>query len=112
MTNDQEILRIAQTIERQLDSLIVALKDPSSVNERKWFTPTELLAKAGMILARTSSDPTLQAGGVILYGCLHVLGIKGTMQLILNVRRKYVSNKTKRSQTPVPGVRTRSGVKD
>jgi hypothetical protein len=106
MTNDQEILRIAQTIESQLDSLIVGLKNPPSFNERKWFTPTELIAKAGIALARTSSDPTLQAGGVILYGCLHVLGIKGTLQLILNIRRKYATNKAKRSQAPVPGVRS------
>lgn len=99
---ERALLIIAEKIDAALKLFVVGLETAKSP-ERKWYTPPALIAKVGAIVAKSSHDPLAQVFGVALYGSMQLLGVKGTMQLILNLRRKH--NAKERSKKTVPGVR-------
>jgi hypothetical protein len=105
---DKVLLAIAEKVEAACKDFRVGLESAHDPIARQWWTPTDLLARIGRIIAHTARDPVAQTFGVALYGSIHLLGIKGTTKLILDMRRKHAGTKSKGSKAPVPGVRTGS----
>lgn len=61
----------------------------------EWYTPKGMLLRFLRIGANVTSAPEIKAGCAVLHGALDVLGFSGTLKLVLELRRKHASNKTK-----------------
>lgn len=65
---------------------------------RPWYSPSRIACWLCATLVGSTSDPQLQALGAFLYGAIDLLGVKGSVQLILKLRRKH--NGRTKTKTP------------
>jgi hypothetical protein len=90
------LMMAAEKIDSAAKLFVVGLES-AKTPDRKWYSPTAMLARIGTVVALSSKEPLAQVIGVGLYGSIHLLGIKGTTQLLLNLRRKH-NDATKRKK--------------
>lgn len=103
---EQAILDVATQFEKFLDLWTVAFTSVGSSAPQKWYTPKQMLLRALKATALASPSPELATAAACTHGAIACLGIRGTVKVILELRRKHGGNKKK---SAVPGVRQRSG---
>jgi len=77
------------------------------MTSRKWYTLAGFCARIFAGIERSGVDPQIQALSAACYGLVDLFGVKKSVQLVLKLRRKVNSGRTKKgqqTQNPLPRV--------
>lgn len=77
------------------------------MTDRPWYTPAGALCRISKSLALWLHPDEKAAAFLFLYGAIDILGVKGTMQYILKMRKDNAANQIKDKKSAVPRVRHR-----
>lgn len=61
-----------------------------------WYSPAKILMRLLKWAVNATADPNMIAAGCFAYGAVDLLGVTGTVKLILNLRRKHATNTAKK----------------
>ena len=60
---------------------------------RPWYTLSGVLLRLFRYAAHATADPNIVAASAFAYGAIDLLGVRGTVKLILKLRRQHASTK-------------------
>lgn len=66
---------------------------PKMKTTRPWYTPSGFLLRLFRYAAHATADPQIVAASAFTYGAIDLLGVQGTVKLILKLRRHHASTK-------------------
>lgn len=64
---------------------------------RPWYSLSKILLRLLRWAVNATADPNLIAAGCFAYGAIDLLGVKRTVKLILNLRRKANASTKRRT---------------
>jgi len=64
----------------------------------KWYKPAGLLCRIALLVAGSAGDPAIRFLALAFYGCIDAIGVKGTFQLILDMRKKHNAETIERTR--------------
>lgn len=89
---EKTLVAIAEKFDTFSEQFAVAFVHISQKGPQKWYTPKQMLLRLLRIGAQgLAGVPAAQAALAIAHGAIDVLGIPGTVRIVLELRRKHAS---------------------